>query len=76
LTLRPHWEPPQNIPVAVGEGSHGGGDIRMLDSLFGGGDDGIRPDHNDGAYALLTGLAANKSMETGAPVVVDTLLHD
>ncbi len=75
LTLRPHWAPPQDIPVAVGEGSHGGGDVRMLDALFGGTDDGIRPDHNDGAYALLTGLAANASMESGAPVVVEKLLH-
>jgi len=48
---------------------------RAVTVLFGGTDDGIRPDHNDGAYALLTGLAANASMESGAPVVVEKLLH-
>ncbi|WP_279536632.1 Gfo/Idh/MocA family protein [Actinorugispora endophytica] len=74
LRLRRHWAPPEDIPVAVGEGTHGGGDTRMLDSLFGGGDDGIRPDHADGAHALLTGLAANASIASGAPVVVEELL--
>ncbi|GLU48273.1 Gfo/Idh/MocA family oxidoreductase [Nocardiopsis ansamitocini] len=76
LRLRRHWAPPEEIPVAVGEGTHGGGDVRMLDSLFGGGDDGIRPDHADGAHALLTGLAANASIASGTPVVVAELLKD
>ena len=75
LWLRPHWEPPREIPVAVGEGGHGGGDLLMLDSLFGGGEDGIRPDHADGGNALLTGLAANASMASGAPVRVADLLN-
>jgi predicted dehydrogenase len=74
LLLRRHWEPPQEIAVAVGEGSHGGGDVRMLDSVFGGGDDGIRPSEEDGAQALLTGLAANASIASGAPVAVADLL--
>jgi hypothetical protein len=49
----------------------------MTDVLFGG-----RPDPmarsataRDGALALLTGLAANRSMATGAPVRVDDLLE-
>ena len=32
-------------------------------------------DHLDGAYSILTGIAANRSFETGMPVHVDDLLH-
>ncbi|WP_017601417.1 Gfo/Idh/MocA family oxidoreductase [Nocardiopsis lucentensis] len=74
LWLRRHWQPPEEIPIAVGEGSHGGGDQVMLSSLFGGADDGIRPDHADGGNALLTGLAANASIASGTPIRVDDLL--
>ena len=74
LVLRRHWQPPEEIPIAVGEGPHGGGDQVMLDSLFGGADDGIRPDHADGGNALLTGLAANASIDSGAPVRIADLL--
>ncbi len=76
LWLRRHWQPPEEIPVAVGEGTHGGGDQLMLDSLFGGTDDGIRPDHADGGNALLTGLAANASIASGTPIRVADLLGD
>jgi hypothetical protein len=74
LLLRRHWQEPEEIPIAVGEGPHGGGDQVMLDSLFGGSDDGIRPDHADGGNALLTGLAANASIDSGAPVRIADLL--
>ena len=74
LVLRRHWQPAEEIPIAVGEGPHGGGDQVMLDSLFGGADDGIRPDHADGGNALLTGLAANASIDSGAPVRIADLL--
>lgn len=76
LLLRRHWREPEEIPVSVGEGGHGGGDAAMLDSLLGRTDDGIRPDHADGGNALLTGLAANASMSTGAPVRVADLLAE
>ncbi|MDT0330265.1 Gfo/Idh/MocA family oxidoreductase [Nocardiopsis lambiniae] len=73
LLLRRHWQAPQEISVEVGEGGHGGGDTAMLDALLGRVDDGIRPDHADGGNALLTGLAANASMASGAPVRVADL---
>ncbi|WP_341351838.1 Gfo/Idh/MocA family protein [Streptomonospora litoralis] len=74
LTLRRHWREPEPVDVAVGEGGHGGGDMRMLDTLFG--TDGVqpRPTHSDGTNALLTGLAANESIRTGRPVDVAALL--
>ncbi len=77
LTLRPFWEPPTRIPV---EGhtrtGHGGADLRMTRVLLGGAPDpmGRAATARDGALALLTGLAANRSFTTGAPVRVADLL--
>ncbi|MER7167131.1 Gfo/Idh/MocA family oxidoreductase [Micromonospora sp. NPDC000207] len=77
LTLRPYWEPPRSIEVAgyTREG-HGGADARMTAVLFGGETDplGRAATARDGALALLTGLAANRSFETGQAVRVADLL--
>ncbi|MFD0773366.1 Gfo/Idh/MocA family oxidoreductase [Streptomonospora algeriensis] len=75
LLLRRHWSEPEEIDVEVGEGSHGGGDVHMLDTLFGASGVLPRPTHTDGANALLTGLAANESIRTGRPVDVAALLN-
>jgi hypothetical protein len=77
LLLRRFWEEPREIKVATGEGGHGGGDVRMLEDLF-----GTRTpdplhraaDAADGARSLVTGLAANRSFETGLPVRTRDLL--
>ncbi|MEV7623244.1 Gfo/Idh/MocA family oxidoreductase [Actinoplanes sp. NPDC089786] len=55
---------------------HGGADKRMLAVLLGGATDPLNRSATarDGALALLTGLAANRSMETGAAVHVADLL--
>jgi len=84
LTLRTHWEKPVelDLPDAGGAG-HGGGDERMLADIFGGGNldqPGADPlgraaTHRDGALSLLTGLAANRSFETGLPVRADDILR-
>jgi predicted dehydrogenase len=78
LTLHPLWEPPQTLlHHELGQG-HGGGDARLLESLFGSpGEDplGRSADHHDGARSLLVGLAANQSFETGQAVKVSTLLE-
>jgi hypothetical protein len=80
LSLHPYWSPPRPIelPELVREG-HGGADARMTAELFGG--RGSTPDPlgrsavaRDGALALLTGLAANASIASGAPVAVADLL--
>ncbi|GAA4913409.1 Gfo/Idh/MocA family protein [Streptomonospora salina] len=76
LLLRRHWREPEEIGVEVGEGTHGGGDVRMLDTLFGTSGTLPTPTHTDGANALLTGLAADESIRTGAPVDVAALLGD
>jgi predicted dehydrogenase len=79
VTLRRHWEKPVEVdlPDTTGEG-HGGGDARMLADIFGGTrtEDplGRAAGPRDGAFSLLTGLAANRSFETGLPVHVDDVL--
>ncbi|MEV7090738.1 Gfo/Idh/MocA family oxidoreductase [Streptomyces sp. NPDC093085] len=79
LLLRPFWEEPREVKVVTGEGGHGGGDARMLADLFGppGATTdtlGRAADAADGARSLVTGLAANASLATGAPVATRELL--
>jgi predicted dehydrogenase len=79
LMLRPFWRPPYEVEVPgyTREG-HGGADARMTAALFSGegGPDplGRGATERDGALSLLTGLAANESLATGAPVDVADLL--
>ncbi|MFE9646233.1 Gfo/Idh/MocA family protein [Streptomyces sp. NPDC006365] len=79
LLLRRFWEPPREVKVSTGEGGHGGGDVRMLADLFGERTEtpdalGRAADATDGARSLVTGLAANRSFETGAVVRARDLL--
>ncbi|MGI5213032.1 Gfo/Idh/MocA family protein [Plantactinospora sp. CA-290183] len=77
LTVHPFWEQPREVPVAgYTRGGHGGADTRMTAVLFGGHADPLAraATARDGALALLTGLAANRSFETGQPVRVADLL--
>lgn len=75
--MRRFWERPREVKVPTGEGGHGGGDVRMLADLFGEPvPDGLgrAADAVDGARSLVTGLAANRSLETGMPVAARELL--
>lgn len=79
LTLQRLWAPPEVVlDDVLGEG-HGGGDERMLAELLGDAEPdalGCAADHDAGLQALLTGLAANRSLETGRPVSVGELLGE
>ncbi|MFN2131373.1 MAG: Gfo/Idh/MocA family oxidoreductase [Anaerolineae bacterium] len=77
ITVFPMWGEPYDVEIPEGVGGHGGGDVVMLDDIFG----EPEPDpyhraasHVDGAMSILTGVAANKSIRTGLPVVVDDLV--
>ncbi|MFC6015382.1 Gfo/Idh/MocA family protein [Plantactinospora solaniradicis] len=77
LTVRPFWEPPREVPVSgYTRSGHGGADARMTAVLLGGHTDPMNraATARDGALALLTGLAANRSFETGQSVRVADLL--
>lgn len=75
LSLRviPMFGEPYNVPIAKGEGGHGGGDPVLLNDIFG----VPVPDpleraasHIDGAMSIMTGIAANKSIATGRAVKI------
>jgi predicted dehydrogenase len=80
ITIRPHWEKPTRIVVAKkGEGGHGGADKLLLRDLFvGDGQDslGLRADHRSGVYSIITGIAANRSLEEKRLVRVGDLLRE
>jgi predicted dehydrogenase len=80
ILVRPLFEKPVKVDLGeIREGGHGGGDTRLLHDVFAPvkRDDplGHRADHIAGAMSILTGIAANKSMATGLPVDVDTLVR-
>ena len=78
IKIFPHFKEPYSVEVRTGEGGHGGGDVAMLADMFNGGDDDPlmrSADYVEGAYSILTGIAANKSFETGQPVMVADLVR-
>ncbi|MDY8048106.1 Gfo/Idh/MocA family oxidoreductase [Paenibacillus polymyxa] len=78
ITIYPHFAAPYEVEVEEGQGGHGGGDPVMLRDIF----DKPAEDrfhraasHMDGAWSILTGIAANRSMRTGQPVKVEELVR-
>ncbi|SDQ34057.1 Gfo/Idh/MocA family protein [Thermostaphylospora chromogena] len=79
LRVCPFWREPYDVEVPdLGRAGHGGADARLAAALFGG---DTAPDplgrgatERDGALSLLTGLAGNESLVTGAPVRVADIL--
>ncbi len=78
MTLRRLWEKPQSLDVeGADEPGHGGGDQRLLEDIFGQPADdplGRAAGSLDGAWALLTGVAANRSFATGLPIAPGDLV--
>ncbi|KAJ1323413.1 oxidoreductase family protein [Microdochium nivale] len=78
LLLRPLLEKPREVEIPEGTGAHGGGDVVLLEDLFGAkvaSDEWRRAaTHLDGAMSILTGIAANRSIATGQVVKVDDVL--
>lgn len=77
ILVRPLWGQPFPVELPeTNEGGHGGGDIRMLNDIFIGGEPdplGRAAGHWDGAASILTGIAANHSLATGLPVHIRDL---
>jgi hypothetical protein len=70
---------PVDIDVWTGTGDHGGADPVMLSYLFDA--ETVGPDpynrgstHEDGAWSVLTGIAANQSIATSEVVDIDDML--
>ena len=69
---------PRTLTPWTAEGDHGGGDRLMLEDIFlpsPASDKYLRAaDHRAGACSILVGIAANRSLETGAAVRVTDLV--
>lgn len=77
LRLQKMFEPAQVLEIPAAEGGHGGGDAKLLRRIFVPGADpdpqGRDATHVDGAWSVLTGVAANQSIATGLPVRLDDI---
>lgn len=79
IKIFPHFKAPEEIDIIEGEGGHGGGDLVLLNDLFGIPDPDPDPlkrnaNHIQGAYSILVGIAANKSMETKKEINIEDLI--
>jgi predicted dehydrogenase len=75
----PHYSPAYSVEVWKGSGGHGGADPIMLRDIFAPGtqekDKFLRAaDQRSGAWSILTGIAANRSMREKRPVRIDELV--
>ncbi|MCC5808594.1 MAG: Gfo/Idh/MocA family oxidoreductase [Opitutales bacterium] len=79
IIVCPHFAEPYEVEPPAAVGGHGGGDAPLLASIFGQDpvDDplGHAAGHEDGAWSILTGIAANESFATGRPVRPTSLVR-
>ena len=80
-TVFPHFRAPYSVDFWTGSGGHNGADPVMLQEIFA--PDTIEPDkykraadQRSGAYSILTGVAAGKSILEGVPVNIADLVPD
>ena len=80
IRIYPHFKAARSIPVSEGQGGHDGGDDRLVADLFDGKaseDTFLRAaGYTSGALSILIGAAANKSMRTGLPVSIESLVKN
>ncbi|NQT87465.1 gfo/Idh/MocA family oxidoreductase, partial [bacterium] len=79
IRIFPHFAPAYSVEVWTADGGHGGGDGPLLKDVFDPEpetDKYLRgADQRAGAYSILTGVAANRSMETGQLIRADDLVQ-
>lgn len=77
ISVFPMFGEPYEVEIQDGIGSHGGGDPVLLNDIFGTPvEDKFKraASHIDGAMSILTGVAANKSIATGMPINISSLV--
>ncbi|MCK5113527.1 MAG: Gfo/Idh/MocA family oxidoreductase [Phycisphaerae bacterium] len=79
ITLIPEFEEPREIEVEISEGGHGGGDPIIQAEIFDAENAPADPlkrkaGHRDGAYSIMVGIAAYKSVDSGEAVSVSEVL--
>jgi predicted dehydrogenase len=79
IRIYPHFETAYGVEIWRGEGGHGGADPLMVQHIFQPNqqdDKYLRAaDYRAGAWSILTGIAANRSMERGEAVRIDDLVQ-
>lgn len=80
IIVQRHWGKAREVTYEMGDNKsgHGGGDALLLDDLFVGTREdklGHAAGYLDGAYSTLTGVAANKSIETGQAVNIKDIVE-
>jgi predicted dehydrogenase len=78
INIFPHFKSSYNVPIRTGVGAHGGGDVEMLHDIFG----DAKPDplsrsadYVQGAYSILVGIAANKSIASNQIIRINDLVQ-
>ncbi|MFW6414638.1 MAG: Gfo/Idh/MocA family protein [Verrucomicrobiota bacterium] len=79
IKIYPHWQPAYEVDVWQGEGGHGGADPVMLKYIF---EPENQPedkylraaDERSGAWSILTGIAANRSIEVNRQIKIEDLV--
>ena len=78
IKIYPHFDKPYTVKLNEGTGGHGGGDDPMLEDIFSKNPikDPLKRSASfiEGAWSILTGIAANISMKTGKPVKTNKLV--
>ena len=79
ISIHPHFQAAYDVEVDEGGGGHGGADPLLMADIFASEkppDPYFRAaDHRSGAYSILTGIAANHSIETGQSIHIDSLVQ-
>lgn len=77
--IYPHFRPGYQVEIWRSQGGHGGADPIMVQDILAPepGEDRYKraADQRGGAWSILTGIAANRSIESGRPIRVDDLVH-
>lgn len=80
VRVYPLRAPAYEVEIWQGEGGHGGGDPVLLKDVFMADKPADpykrRADQRSGAWSILVGVAANKSMATGMPVKISDLVQN
>ena len=79
ISIHPLFKAAYDVEVDEGGGGHGGADPRLMADIFSP-EQPVDPymraaDHRAGAYSILTGIAANHSIEQGRPIRVSSLVQ-
>lgn len=77
ISVFPMFDEPYEVKIDSASGGHGGGDPILLNDIFGKPSEdrfNRAASHVDGVMSIMTGIAANKSIATGMPVQIDSLI--